>query len=101
MKTFAAHPDRYSGGSPIEPATPSMLESALACDFRTSSVRRWKSRMDCAFRLSAWSSSIAIRSTAVEGVVEDDMPGALWIGRDDQGNRYALTMIGWRGVRGK
>jgi cell wall assembly regulator SMI1 len=38
--------------------------------------------------------------SAVPGAVVHDMPGALWIGEDDKGDRYALTMISWREPEG-
>jgi hypothetical protein len=32
----------------------------------------------------------------VPGATADGMPGALWFAADDQGNRYAVTVTGWR-----
>jgi len=41
------------------------------------------------------------RIEPVENTTKDSgRPGALWIGSDRQGNRYALTTIGWRGSEG-
>lgn len=97
---FAARSDRWHGGAPLE------LGDTFDAGIRVGV--RFPTELDA---LLAVGNGITIPGvgltlfdrdsiTAVQGAVADDMPGALWIGKDTAGSRYALTMINWRGSEG-
>lgn len=98
--TFEAHRDRWTGGEPLQ------LGDTFDAAFRVGV--RFPRELDAVLRVGNGIEIAAVgvtlfdrdSVTAVDGAVENGRTRALWMGKDAAGNRYALTMINWRGSEG-
>jgi hypothetical protein len=101
VATLEAHHDRWTGGMPLELGDTFDAGIRVGVRFPTS----LNTLLGVANGLRIPGAGVTIfdqdKITAVEGSTrENGRPGALWIANDADGNRYALTMIGWRGSEG-
>lgn len=98
---FAKHHDRWTGGPPLGPAE--TVDASRRVNVRF--PRELDAVLEIANGIEIHNVGVSLLDRdsimAVEGSIrENGRPGALWIGRDADGNRYALTMINWRGSEG-
>jgi hypothetical protein len=98
---FAKHHDRWTGGAPLGPAE--TIDAGRRVNVRF--PRELNAVLETANGIEVPDVGLSLFDrdsiTAVEGSIRDNgRPGALWIGKDTDGNRYALTMIGWRDSEG-
>jgi hypothetical protein len=98
---LARHHDRWTGGAPLGPAE--TIDAGRRVNVRF--PRELNAVLETANGIEMPDVGVSLLDRdsimAVEGSVRDNgRPGALWIGKDADGNRYALTMIGWRESEG-
>ncbi|MEO6772032.1 MAG: SMI1/KNR4 family protein [Kofleriaceae bacterium] len=97
---FAAHRDRWTGGPPLG------LAETVAAGRRVNVrfPRELNAVLETANGVEIPAVGVTLydrdKITAVDGAIANGRTGALWIGEDDIGNRYALSIRDWRGPDG-
>jgi hypothetical protein len=100
MRSFETHRDRWTGGTPLELGDTFDAGIRVGVRFPTS----LNTLLSVGNGLSIPGVGVTLFDqdsvAAVEGAVAHGFAGALWIGIDSTGNRYALTMADWRESEG-
>jgi hypothetical protein len=98
--TLSAHADRWTGNAPA--SGPTTYEAGIRLG--VAMPKELETLLEISDGLVVVRAGVTILGTdelePVEGVVVDGLPAAIWFARDVRANRYAVSVVGWRGSDG-